>query len=294
MRRPSSGGPLLARVQAPALRQGFDTKPSLATILAALLFYVALSIAPFHASDSRGEVVPDLHATAVAVADNGESERRRAIREGLARVAVKLTGDRDAPRDPRFAAIADRAETLLDRFAYDEPAQAGGPRLLRLFFKPAETDTALAAAGFALWPAERPRLLLLVTINAGEAAGSHALARTGETGAQVRIRLLDAARARGLPVVLPEVDATDQRIFSSFAARRDPMLPVRMLKARYGADAVAVLLLEVTPASGKWDSHWDLGVGVANGSGGLSAVSLDEALAELMEGTVRGLVNRPR
>ena len=264
------------------------------TILTALVLLAALSIAPLHAPDARGEVVPDLHTTEVAVADVGAEERRRAIREGLVRVAVKLTGARGVPQDPKLAAIADRAETLLERLAYDDPAQAGGPRLLRLSFKPTETDAALADAGFALWPADRPRLLLLVTINAGEAAGSHALARTGETGAQVRIKLTDAARARGLPIVLPEVDATDQRIFASFAARRDPMLPVRMLKARYGAAAVAVLLLEVTPASGKWDSHWDLGVGVANASGGVSAVSLDEALAEVLEGSVRALVNHPR
>lgn len=265
---------------------------------------LAAALALLLATHAGAEVVPDLHMAEIIVAGKSEATWGDAIRAGFVQVAVKRTGAPDMAASRAFVRLSGLAGGLLARHEYVELApdpatrdakpSAPGPHLYRLWFKPAETDAVLKGAGLDFWPPDRPRVLLLVTINAGEPAGSLALSRTVEAGAPVRAVLLRAAHVRGLPVVLPESDATDQRIFASYAARRDPHFPVRMLKARYGADAVAVLLLELDQASSKWDSHWDLGVGPATGTGSLSGVGLDQAIRGFIDGIVGVLAGRPR
>lgn len=283
---------------------GIDRRRALRLARPTLLLVIVALLNLLLAPRTGAEVVADLHMAEVAVTGNSEAERVEAIRAGFVQVAIKRTGAPDLAGGRALTLLSELAVSLLAREELLErapgPSQSDGkagdqrPNLLRLWFKPAETDAVLKGAGLDLWAPDRPRVLLLVTINAGEAAGTLALSRTSEAGAPVRALLLRAAQLRGLPVVLPESDATDQRIFSSQAARRDPLFPVRMLKARYGAEAVAVLLLELNQGASTWDGHWDLGIGPATGTGSLSGVSLDRAIGHYVDGLVRALAGRPR
>jgi hypothetical protein len=122
-------------------------------------------------------------------------------------------------------------------------------------FDPARIDRAIAALGGKPWAAERPRVLVLLGIK--DLAGDYVLGHDTERGYGQREVLRALEKRRGLPLVLPRLDEAERRTlrFADLAAGGSELAGA--LAAAYGADAVLLGTMTVTPA-GYWDTRWTL------------------------------------
>lgn len=165
----------------------------------ALLF---LWVALFAGSSSAVEV-GGLFEAAVAVSDQSTAERKRAVAEGFRQVLVKVAGQRSVLSLPAIKTELSRADALLGSFRYEgqaarNPADSRASSLrLRLEFDPAGVRGVLNRAAAPMWSVDRPPVHLWL-VRGGDGKG--ALAALGTPQADV---LLEAAAARGLPVVMP-------------------------------------------------------------------------------------------
>lgn len=165
----------------------------------ALLF---LWVALFAAASPAVEV-SGLFEAAVAVSDQSSAERKRAVAEGFRQVLVKVAGQRSVLSLPAIKTELSRADALLGSFRYEgqaarNPADPRASSLrLRLEFDPAGVRGVLNRAAAPMWSADRPQVHLWV-VRGGDGKG--ALASLGTLQADT---LLEAAAARGLPVVMP-------------------------------------------------------------------------------------------
>lgn len=199
-----------------------------------------------------GEVV-------VPVAGQGGADRAAAVREGFAQVLVRLSGRRDVQDRPGLAG-AD-ADAFLASYRYEAGAEDAGLRL-RLAFDAAAVTRLLQQARAPLWGARRPPVFLWVVRD-----------RAGLLPQSAADVLLERARERGVPVVVPDP------VLGAAAAEDGLPWVVRDAAARAGAGAV--LSLRLRCGAGRCDAAGALHRGdeatEVRAAGGNEADALREA-----------------
>ncbi len=218
---------------------------------------LALCLAAFAAEAAR---MDGLYEAEVAF----EGDRPAAFRAALGEVLVRITGRRDAATMPGLEPLLAGASAYVQQFRQPAPGR------LWAAFDGDGLSRELARLGQPVWGAERPATLVWLAVDAG-GGQRFVLASDAEPGEDEALRheLLGAARGRGLPLVLPLVDAED-RASVSFAevwgGFDDAILSAA---ARYGADGVLVgRLVAGDPHRARWTLHaadtterWTGGIG---------------------------------
>jgi len=212
----------------------------------------------------------------IAVAALGLSQRAQALRQvrvyevnvssqadaavqaqsGLRQVLVRATGARDAANDPALAGVLAQAQQYV---IATRPAATG--TATTLVFDAAALERDITAAGRAIWPSERP--LLLIVLTGGPASGAF------ESRRQVEGALDATGNRRGQPIRVARPEAL------SLPPVGDIPSDVALQAAqRLGADAVMVGYGDAVTDGGPW--RWSL-----NGAG----------LSETWSGTLEDGVN---
>lgn len=202
------------------------------------------------------------------------AQREQALRQALSRYLVQLTGREDAPA--QLADWLSNPGRFVQRYRYEH-----GPEGLRLavqFDAPA-VRRALAERGVAVWDVSRPPVLVWMAVERG---GQRLLVSPDETPV-LRNQLLDAARARGVPLLFPLMDAEDRAkvsfadVWGGFSDR------LRVAAGRYGTPVV--LIGRAFQDRGEWVSRWQLlGAGPDSAWSGAAATleqALERGMAEL-------------
>ena len=218
---------------------------SLATLCAAL----ALPAAPAHAV-----VVERLYEATVPVPDQSDAARSAALRDALGAVFVRASGRLDA------ATIDADAARMVQQFRYEtrqvtDPLTGTVTPALDLWarFDPVAVQRALVERGVPIWGRERPAVLVWLAYDDGfERALVDESAPLAFRGAA-----LDAARARGLPLIPPLMDLQDRAALSFtdvWGGFDDSILAA---SRRYNADAVLVGRLYALDGE-RWGARWIL------------------------------------
>ncbi len=244
-----------------------------------LTLIAAVVLSPLNASAVQ---INDLYQAWVPVADQGISERRRAMREGLVQVLKKVTGRADAGTNPQVMQAMERAESYMSRFGYQsEPARDTIPEQLKLkvAYSPSVIDRLVRRAGLPVWPANRPQLLVwMVSDMPGE--GRQHVSREQMPDAH---RFLERAMAaRGGPLLTPLLDLEDQLTLSARDAWAFNEDQLAAAARRYDADHWLVLRFYQTQ-SGDFRGSVQLASGASSGFAGnrlntLQASSLKELI----------------
>lgn len=157
---------------------------------------------------------------------------------GLRQVLVRATGARDAANDAALAGVLAEAQRYV---IATRPAASGSGTTL--VFDAAALERDITAAGRAIWPSERP--LLLIVLTGGPATGAF------ETRRQVEGALDATSSRRGQPIRTARPEALSLPALGDIPG--DAALAAAQ---RLGADAVVVGYGDAVPGGGAW--RWNL------------------------------------
>jgi hypothetical protein len=186
---------------------------------------------------SPSAAVPDdLYSATVELSDSSQKARYAAFDSALAQVLVKVTGRTSASNDIRQQLFPD-SHRLVQRYRKIPPDQVYAA------FDAGAIRRGLDAAGQPVWGGNRPLVAVWLAIDTGSGQRYLLSDGSGDSGGQLdllRTDLLESASERGLPVVLPLLDASDRAqigvadVWGGFLDR------VNSASRRYGAEALLV------------------------------------------------------
>lgn len=203
---------------------------------AVLLLAVLLYAGPANATRMPGLYGADVDATGAS-----GSGLDAAFDKALEQVLVKLTGLPEAGEPAQRQRLFPNPAALVQKYT----VQPGNR--LRVDFDPAAMRTALDSAGLPLWDVDRPLVVIWLAIDGGEDArfiladgATDAPELEGDALADLQLALLDVASQRGLPVVIPMLDAIDITRVTFADVWGEVREPIVAASERYGAEAVLI------------------------------------------------------
>ena len=201
----------------------------------AMLVLALVPLTPVHA------VRVDSIYSAEVDMPTGNAALTRAFNQAFSRVLVKVSGL------PALGSAAARRSLTSDASSMVRQYSRLADERIRVDFDAAAVRRLLDEAGQPVWGNERPLLALWYAIDAGNGrreilSGDAEPLSRGSTQVRdiLREQLLNAADERGLPVVLPLVDAQDLARVSFSDVWGDFREPLLAASRRYAADAVLI------------------------------------------------------
>ncbi|MEK6807373.1 MAG: DUF2066 domain-containing protein [Pseudomonadota bacterium] len=205
-----------------------------------LLLFALLSAPCAHAA-------VDLFQTRVPVADQSEPARAVAVRDALAAVLVRVTGDARVAESSDARTLIQKAATYLQGSSYEQKNES---LLLRTTFDGQALAAALQAAGLPMWSANRPTHLLWIGVDGAEPR----ILDAGDS--EMLAPLREAAEARGIPLTLPRGDAADLDAVKPadvFVGEADGLLKA---SRRYATDQIVTVW--ASSSGPRWSANWSL------------------------------------
>lgn len=233
------------------------------------------------AAPVRAAQVHGLYEARVPVADQGAGAREGALRDALAAVLVKLTGERELPA--QADAVLQRAGVLVQGYGY-EAAPAGRALLLHARFDPRAVEAALRAQGLPVWGSNRFTHVVWIALRDD---GQRRALLDGDAVAARAAAVAATADARGLPFVFPELDAAERRAVSFDEVWSGDFRSLQGASRRYNVNLV--LAGRVGREAGRWVARWT----VMNNAGASEEwITTGEALDAALAAGVNELADR--
>jgi uncharacterized protein len=211
----------------------------------------------------------------VPVAGQQPDLRTAYMKTALQEVLVRVTGQPEVLTRDSVRAMLDSPERFVQQYRYYTVPGSTPPRLmLRVSFDGGSIKEALRQQGVAYWgKTERPETLLWLAVEDG---GTRYIVSAQDNSDAAR-ELQEAARQRGIPLLLPLMDLEDQsqvRFTDVWGGFFDGLLAA---SARYKPGDVMIGRIHRDP-SGGWEARWDMGGGRDGGSWSGSGKQLGDVL----------------
>jgi hypothetical protein len=179
-----------------------------------LFFLLAAVICALLGTGSLPAVeVRDLYEAEVPVADKSEASRDAGFGDALLRVITKVSGLPGDRSDPVIARALENPGRFVQQFRYRQGASGaadtpGSEQQWWLWarFDARVVDDLVRDSGLRVWGRVRPAVIVWVAV---DQTGTRRILG-GEEAPELAAIIRDAARRRGLPVVLPLLDLEDQ------------------------------------------------------------------------------------
>ena len=231
-----------------------------------------LILLPAQAGATTGQ---DLFEAEVPVSSQQPGERTAAMKTALARVLVRVTGQRSLPEQGPARSMLEDPNRFVQQYRYFTVPDSKPPRLmLRVRFDGDGIRQALRQQGASYWGgSERPDTLIWLAV---EEQGRRTIV-SAEDSSVAYGQIQQAARQRGVPLLFPLMDLEDQSrvrfgdIWGGFFGQ------VLAASDRYNPQAVLIGRLN-RGQSGSWMARWDLQVAGKKSSWSDSNIQLDKLL----------------
>lgn len=215
-----------------------------------LLFFLLLGCLPF--SPATAETLQDIYTGETVVDSRLAGERRQAAGRALLQVMIRVTGLSWLPETRALQVVLSDAERYMRSYRYRRQALPDGREatLLSVRFEPRFVESVLWETGHAIWPANRPNIVVWAVRQEDEPRLLGA-----EVAPDIATGVEDYAVQHGLPVRLPLIDLEDSQ-----ALQPEDVLRVRRGKlwaasGRYLADSVLAGFMSGVPG-GLWTARW--------------------------------------
>ncbi|HSS64121.1 MAG TPA: DUF2066 domain-containing protein [Gammaproteobacteria bacterium] len=215
----------------------FLIAPRLTRLLLATVLYALAGIASLSAVEVR-----DLYEAEVPVADKSEAAREAGLGDALLRVIGKVSGLRGTRSEPTVARAVENPGRFVQQFRYrqapasDAAASQAPEQRWRLWarFDARVVDGLVRDAGLRVWGRVRPAVMVWVAV---DQSGTRRILG-GEEAPELAAVIRDAARQRGVPVVMPLLDLEDQgrlRVSDVWGGFRDR---IQQASGRYQSNVI--------------------------------------------------------
>lgn len=218
-----------------------------AVIKNTLIFLIVVFLFPLQL---QAESVTNLYHTVVPVADQSGAERLRAMRIGLGKVLVKVTGDSQALANVSYS----NPERYVTEFGYVSYRDPLAPKALptglgmSLNYAASAIDQLLRQYQQQVWPSDRPGLLVWMVVDDPIAGRSFVTAENmPEAVATLKMLMED----RGAPLILPLLDLQDTRNVSEMDVWNLNQAKLTAAAQRYNTSAWLALRLYQS-STGQW------------------------------------------
>ncbi|MCW9057099.1 MAG: DUF2066 domain-containing protein, partial [Gammaproteobacteria bacterium] len=221
-----------------------------------LVFFIALLMGlPVIA---QAEVVKQLFETTLPVVSQDRDIRQAAFEQGFIEVLVRVSGSSQAPSHINIKTAARYVQQYRYLAVEKKPGQSvdtGQPEIkhnLWILFSDSKIKTLLKENSLPIWGAQRPAVLIWLSVTDGR---NRYILRDRDISV-IKDALEKEARRRGLPVIWPLFDETDQKQVTYLDVRGQFWGPVMEASQRYSVDAVALCRMNWDGAS--WQVDWSL------------------------------------
>jgi hypothetical protein len=188
----------------------------------------------------------DLYAVTVTPDPAAPNQREAALQAAMARLLIRVTGNRNAPLEPALQPLSAAPDGFLQSYGLIQQGQT------QVGFNGGQIERVLTDLGQPFWGPERPLTLLWVAVDDGAGGrvllgadpaadlGAAASPRLAELAGQVREEVAAAADERGLPIAWPLLDLEDLSAVSATDVWGGFDDRIVAASARYRADAVLI------------------------------------------------------
>ena len=214
--------------------------------------------------------VTGLYDHLIAVNNESDAERNRAIRDAFEAVVLKVTGEHRWLEHPSIEQALENAQSYVGGISYSSemvplivtpntstsmpPSLA--PKVERRFievnFAASLIDQLLASANIPVWTSNRPSVLVWMALQNAE--GERKML-TAEENQQIVSYIQNFAEQRAIPIIFPVLDFEDRRNLSVDAVWGLDDSAIIEASERYGADSILTGRLYFT-ASGELVGLW--------------------------------------
>lgn len=178
----------------------------------------------------RAEIMRDLYAAQVPVADQSANALSAGASTALAQVLVKASGSDDLLQHPAVVQALAGARARVQQYSYSRAAAADESLMARYEFAPSYITGLVVEAGAPLWTANRPEVLAWIVVETAEGRGFV----NWESMPEYAQALSAAFSRRGVPLQLPLFDLADTAALSPDTAWRLDGAALKDASARYG------------------------------------------------------------
>lgn len=196
-----------------------------------LLFAVCCFALPIA---SQARVVKGLTTVQVPVTDRTPAARTKAIRQGFAKVLVRVSGNPGIMTVPAVQEAADKLDDYVVSYGYQDDN-------LQVTYNSQAIDKLLKNTGQTVWKSNRPLTLVVISLR----DHSKPVIVSSSMDNVVSIALRRIAEQRGVPIVLPEMDLQDQM----------DEVNTQALARRYGVSSM--LRGNITRDDAQWSGQWE-------------------------------------
>ncbi len=224
-----------------------------------LTCWLCLGVGCLSIADARAEVVPWLYDVEVVVPDQQVETRAEAAGAALLQLLSRLTGLAELPENETVSQALQNPELYYNGVGYVERQRTtdDGELVeelrLRVRFDPRAMLRLVKESGLPIWRSDRPRVLAWVVVETPQG-------RTivgAEDPSDFVAALLERARQRGVPLVLPLLDLEDQIAVEPAAVWGRLPDVLQPASQRYQADLLLVGRAEQL-TGGIWAMGWEL------------------------------------
>ncbi|MDT8371197.1 MAG: DUF2066 domain-containing protein [Gammaproteobacteria bacterium] len=210
------------------------------------LFFVLITVISTNAFS--GEVA-DLYQSHFAVSDQSEQQRQLVAPEILRQTILKVVGDRSALDLADLSPILTQTDSLIQQYQYrrvnkisDDLTKPDQLELL-LTFDQSGLNRLLADNRLPVWGKNRPDVLVWMAIKDQQ---HEAILADDQDNLDVKQALDGAVEMRGLPILLPVMDLSDQRLVSFselWAGQSDVIIEASQ---RYAAQVILMASMTIS------------------------------------------------
>ena len=187
--------------------------------------------------------VRNLYAASVPLPAESPNPSNETFNEALGRVLVKVTGRRDASAPDYLMRLFPDPEQVVQLHRREDQ------ETIWVQFRRNAIKRVLDGEGQPVWGADRPEVLIWLALDAGwgqrsilsaESETDELLTVDIEQADEARAVIMEAAEGRGVPVLLPLMDAEDLSRLSFAELWGDFSDTVMAASARYGVEVVLI------------------------------------------------------
>ena len=225
------------------------------------------------------ELVRDLYAADVPVADQSSSELARAAAEGLAQVLVKVSGSVEVLSLSPVEQALGNARSRVRQYSYSRIEPLSGPAgsatglAARVEFDPVQVRELLAGASAPIWTATRPAVLVWLVIEDGYGRRF----ANPDMDQALLAGLVEGFHRRGVPVRWPLFDLADTAALDPDEAWRLPANLLLAASERYRTTEILAGRIAVL-TSGEIAGDWAYFSGTGRQDRGVVRTSATEFL----------------